>query len=312
MRNKKIFKVFLFAAAIQFIAVVDAAAQEQSLVSQYMFNMLNVNPAYAGNREVGNLNLLIRNQWVSMPGAPVFGSLSYDARKENSNVGLGVQVYSNRIGIEKTTGANGIYSYRVPFKKSYLSIGMSFGILNYQANFTQSNAFQTGDPTLQQNVNGFLPAAGFGMLYAREKWYIGLSSPSLLSTRLNAQGKADVSSAGKNSHYFLNTGYVVDASDFVKVKPSVLVKVVSGAPVQYDLNVNTWFGGFFGAGLSYRTEDAILGMLELQLTPQLRMGYAYDYSNARLVNYNRGSHEFMLRYEFGSKLEGRAASPRYY
>jgi type IX secretion system PorP/SprF family membrane protein len=312
MRNKKIFKVFLFAAAIQFIAVIDAAAQEQSLVSQYMFNMLNVNPAYAGNREVGNLNLLIRNQWVSMPGAPVFGSLSYDARKENSNVGLGVQVYSNRIGIEKTTGANGIYSYRVPFKKSYLSIGMSFGILNYQANFTQSNAFQTGDPTLQQNVNGFLPAAGFGMLYAREKWYIGLSSPSLLSTRLNAQGKADVSSAGKNSHYFLNTGYVVDASDFVKVKPSVLVKVVSGAPVQYDFNVNTWFGGVFGAGLSYRTEDAILGMLELQLTPQLRMGYAYDYSNARLVNYNRGSHEFMLRYEFGSKLEGRAASPRYY
>ena len=311
---KKVFIIklcFAFLAA-QFIGLHVAKAQEQSLVSQYMFNMLNVNPAYAGNREVGNLNFLIRNQWVSMPGAPVFGSLSYDVRKENSNVGLGVQVYSNRIGIEKTTGANALYSYRVPFKKSYLSIGMSFGILNYQANFTQSNSFQSGDPILQQNVNGFLPAAGFGMLYARENWYIGLSSPSLLTTKLNAQGKADVTSAGKNSHYFLNTGYIVDASENVKLKPSLLVKVVSGAPVQYDINLNAWFGGVFGAGVSYRTEDAILGMLELQLSPQLRMGYAYDYSNARLVSYNRGSHEFMLRYEFGSKQEGRVASPRYY
>ena len=311
---KKIFivRILFFLFAFQFCMQQNIHAQEQSLVSQYMFNMLNVNPAYAGNREVGNVNLLIRNQWVSMPGAPVYGSLSYDRRKENSNVGLGVQVYSNTIGIEKTTGVNGLYSYRVPFNNSYLSIGMSFGLLNYQANYTQSSAFQSGDPILQQNVNGYLPAAGFGILYAREKWYIGLSSPSLLTTKLNAQGKADVSSAGLNSHYFLNTGYIFTASDFVKVKPSMLVKAVSGAPVQYDFNVNTWFGGTFGAGISYRTEDAILGMLELQLSPQLRLGYAYDYSNAKLVNYNRGSHEFMLRYEFGSKLEGRAASPRYY
>lgn len=312
MKKVLIIRLCFVVLAIHFIGLQAAIAQDQSLVSQYMFNMLNVNPAYAGNRDVGNLNLLIRNQWVSMPGAPVYGSVSYDRRKENSNIGLGVQVYSSTIGIEKTNGVNGMYSYRVPFNNSYLSIGMSFGILNYQANFTQSNSFQSGDPILQQNVNGFLPAAGFGMLYAREKWYIGLSSPSLLTTKLNAQGKADVTSAGKNSHYFLNTGYIVDASDYVKLKPSLLVKVVSGAPVQYDINMNAWFGGAFGAGVSYRTEDAILGMLELQLSPQLRMGYAYDYSNARLVSYNRGSHEFMLRYEFGSKQEGRVASPRYY
>lgn len=305
-------KVFILLAGFLFSSSQIILAQEQSLVSQYMFNMLNVNPAYAGNRDVGNLNLLIRNQWVSMPGAPVYGSVSYDRRKENSNIGLGVQVYSNTIGIEKTTGANGLYSYRVPFNNSYLSIGMSFGLLNYQANFTQSSAFQSGDPVLQQNVNGYLPAAGFGLLYAREKWYIGLSSPQLLTTKLNAQGKADVSSAARNSHYFLNTGYIFDAAENVKLKPSLLVKVVSGAPVQYDFNLNAWFGGVFGAGMSYRTEDAILGMLELQLSPQLRLGYAYDYSNAKLVNYNRGSHEFMLRYEFGSSLEGRVASPRYY
>lgn len=288
------------------------ACQQQPMYSQYMFNMLNINPAYAGNREVANINMLYRNQWAGFPGAPKTGSISYDNRKEGSNSGYGIQLYNDQIGIENTTGLQGFYSLKLPFEQSTLAIGIGFGVLNYRSNLLSTNPVITGDPSLQTSTNGFLPSASFGLLYSREHWYIGLSTPALLKTKINAQNLADVSYNGAENHYYLTGGYSFDVSESIKLKPSVLFKAVSGAPIQADLNMNVWFNNILGVGASCRLSESYLSMLELQITPQFRLGYSYDYNYSKLVTGNRGTHELMLRFELGSKELSNVASPRYF
>jgi type IX secretion system PorP/SprF family membrane protein len=140
-------------------------AQQIPRYSQYMFNMLNINPAYAGNRDVATVNMLIRRQWVNFPGAPFSGSATYDKRISGSNSSFGGQIYSDRIGIEQTNGVQGFYSFTAPFENASLAIGTSLGILNYSINYARSNPFDVGDPNLQMSINGYLPTAGLGMLY---------------------------------------------------------------------------------------------------------------------------------------------------
>jgi type IX secretion system PorP/SprF family membrane protein len=290
------------------------AAQQKPMFSQYMFNMLNINPAYAGNRNVLSVAALYRNQWVGIEGAPKTGSLSIDNRRENSNVGIGMQFYDDQIGIERTSGINGFYAYHIPSDNATLSLGINGGILNYTANFTRVSTIQPGDPSFAKNINGWLPTFGAGLLYSREKWYVGLSVPDMLKTKINEAGQADVSSTAPFLHFFATGGVIIKASEQVSFKPSFLVKAVGGAPVQLDANANVWFSNIFSLGVSYRTGDAIVGMAELQASPQIRIGYGYDHTISGLSAYAKGTHELMLRFEFGSSKKGgeQALSPRYY
>jgi len=286
-------------------------AQQEPMYSQYMFNMLQVNPAYAGNRAVDNITAVYRNQWMGINGAPKTGTISWDRRQEESNIGYGLQIYNDRIGIEKTTGIQAFYSYRIAFNNSYLSLGLSAGVLNYQAAFSKVETTQGNDPLFQEDVNGFLPTVGVGALYATEKWYVGLSVPALLSTKINVNNQQITTKS--NNHYFLTGGYIFNVTDNFKLKPSTMIRAVSGAPIECDLNLNAWVNDAVGFGVSYRTGDAFVGMFELQLSPQLRLGYAYDYTISKLNTYNtKGTHELMLRYEFKSKKNQRIISPRYY
>ncbi|NBO48858.1 MAG: type IX secretion system membrane protein PorP/SprF [Chitinophagia bacterium] len=284
-------------------------SQQQPMYGQYMFNMLNVNPAYAGNRDVGNVNFMIRRQWLGIDGAPATGSISYDQRIKDKNYSVGGQVYYDNVFIQKRSGLQGFYSYSAGLGASTLSMGMSFGVMNYNANYGRTNPFQTGDPALQRVVNGFLPTAGFGALWSGEKWYIGLSTPNLFKSYKSEVNAKSVSMAGKEGHYYVTAGYIFSLSDQVVAKPSVMIKSVSGAPVQYDVNMNLWFGDRIGVGASYRTGDAIVGLAELQINPQLRIGYAFE---QKIKVVNTSSHELMMRYEFGGLLGKKILSPRYY
>lgn len=285
--------------------------QQEPMYSQYMFNMIHINPAYTGNRAVDNITALYRAQWVGIVGAPKTASVTWDRRMEGSNEGVGIQVYNDELGIEKTTGVQAFYSHRIPFENSFLSLGVSGGVLNYRAYLTESHPLDNTDPLLQNDVNGWLPTAGFGILYAAEEWYLGLSVPALLHTKIDAENQLNQRDFGANNHYFLTGGYIFTMSDYVKLKPSVLVKAVKGAAVQYDFNLNGWFHDILGLGVSYRTGDAFVGMIELQVLPQLRIGYSYDYTISNLGSYNKGTHEIMLRLELGSS-DQEALSPRYY
>jgi type IX secretion system PorP/SprF family membrane protein len=304
------YKAQLLICFCLFVASGSLKAQQEPMYSQYMFNLLHINPAYAGNRTVDNVTLMYRNQWLGVDGAPVTGTLSWDRRKEESNVGYGLQIYNDRLGVEKTSGLQAFYSYRIPFDRSFLSFGLSAGVLNYRAAFSQVTTTQNGDPLFQEDVSAILPTVGIGFLYATENWYAALSVPALLKTKVTAHNNQVTT--GANNHYFLTTGYLFKVSESFKLKPSVLLKAVTGAPLEYDFNLNGWIQDIVGVGVSYRTGDAFVGMFELQMTPNIRIGYAYDYLISNLKNYNKGTHELLLRYEFLPAKSKRILSPRYY
>lgn len=287
-------------------------AQQQPMYAQYMFNTLNINPAYAGHRGVPNATMLLRRQWVDFPGAPTTGSFSYDQRIPDQNFSWGAQMYFDNIYIERTSGAQGFFSYHAPFENSTLTLGISAGLLNYNVNYSRAFALDAGDPQTQAVVNAILPTFGFGALWSSERFYLGFSSPALLRTKYNVSGQPLISRAGAEGHYFLNGGGVFNSSSNIVLKPSFLLKAVAGAPVQADLNLNVWLYDLVGGGISYRTSDAVYGMLELQLTDKLRFGYAYEHNISRLVDFNQGSHEVMLRYEWGRSVKDKVLSPRYY
>jgi type IX secretion system PorP/SprF family membrane protein len=295
------------------LSSISLMAQQEPMYSQYMFNMLQLNPAYAGNRAVDNVTLMYRKQWLNVSGSPTTATVSWDGRREGSNVGYGLQVYNDKIGIENTTGFQGFYSYRIPFENSFLSFGLSAGVLYYNAAYSQIQTTQGGDPLLQADVKKMMPTAGFGVLYGSERWYMGFSVPALLKTKAEGDGTNSTNSIGANHHYFLTGGFVLDLSESFQLKPSVLVKSVQGAPLQLDYNLNGWINKVIGIGASYRTGDALVGMIELQVTPEFRLGYAYDYTISNLNTFTKwGTHELMLRYEFGGLKSRRLLSPRYY
>ena len=292
------------------------SAQQTAMYTQYMFNGLIINPAYAGSREVINLTALHRNQWYNVNGAPQTYTFSADAPIINDKVGIGLSIVHDRIGVTQNTDIAGYYSYRIKFSDDQvLSLGLSAIFTQYVADLNTLNLSPDGakgnDDAFNSRVNMQLPNFGAGAYYYTKKFYIGVSVPTFLSNRLNNKilGPSNIF-ARQFQHIFFTAGYVFDLSSDVKLKPSVLYKAVSGAPMGLDINASIWFYDVVCFGVSYRSFDSVDFLFELQLTPQFRLGYAYD----RSLNYRfnqTGSHEFMLNYAFGYG-KGKIVSPRYF
>lgn len=301
---------------ITFIARANAFSQTEPMYSQYMYNMLGVNPAYAGNREATSFNFFQRNQWAGLKGAPKTTSLSIDRAAKDGKIGLGFQAYDDRLGVESATGFNAMFASRVKISEiGILSAGISVGLMNYRLNLNDvMNRFTPTDPSFISSAkpSQWNPSIGMGLYYNTDKLYIGLSTPSILRSRL-AKYENFVSGVQKmdDFHLFATAGYVFEVNEDVKLKPSTMVKVVSGAPIEVDLNLNVWLKDLVGIGGSYRTGDAIIGMVEIQANDQLRFGYAYDIPFTPLKYFTRGSHELMIRYEIGS-FKTKIKSTRYF
>lgn len=302
-------------AIISLLSAGNVFAQQEVMYTQYMFNMMSVNPGYAGSRGILSATAMHRNQWVGVEGAPKTETISFDMATRNKKVGLGIQAFNDRIGIVKTTGFYATYAYRINFeeKGSSLAIGLQGGISNYKADLTKVELIDGGDPAFSQNINAIMPSFGAGIYYNTPKFYAGFSIPNLVKSYLRKDKylySTEVT-AKRYLHFFFMTGYVFDLDETFKLKPSLLVKTVRGAPIEADVNLNLWIKDIVGVGASYRTGDAVSGLLEVQITNQLRLGYAYDHSISKLVKYNQGTHEVMLRFEFGWE-KGKVLSPRYF
>ena len=305
----------LFILILIVIAVKPAKAQQETMYTQYMFNMLAINPAYAGSRNVTSVTALYRDQWIGIAGAPKTATATIDMPIDDKKVGLGLQVYSDQIGITTTSGAFLSYAYRIRFDRGTLSFGLQGGASQYRADFT-SVALNTGAPVdiaFSQNVNKLLVDLGTGVYYNTDRFYLGISSPQLLSNKLtNLAVTGNSTFAGQSLHYFIASGYVFPINNGdLNFKPSILIKGVRGAPLQADINATLWIKDVVAFGAQYRTDSSVAGLVELQISPQLRLGYSYDASTTSLVQYNSGSHEIMLRYEFGYP-KGKILSPRYF
>ena len=280
------------------------------MYSQYMFNGLILNPAYAGSQEGLSAAALYRNQWVGVEGAPVTQTLSVHAPLQSDKVGLGLAVVNDEIGVTNTLNVNGVYAYRIRLNKGVLSMGLQAGLTKIRADYTKVKLNPQDNPDQQFNeVQNFLMFNfGNGLYYYTDRFYAGLSAPNLFRTKLSTD-VADDSYPKHARHYFLSTGYVFDLSDNVKLKPSTIIKVAEGAPVQFDINTNVWLHNFIGLGASYRSNNSLVGLVELQVSQQFRIGYAYDHPTSNISRYTANTHEVMLRFDMFSGNQ-RYVSPR--
>lgn len=301
---------YLFAFVLIF-NIGYAFAQQEAMYTQYMFNTLAVNPAYAGSRNVVSATALFRNQWSGIKGAPKTQTFSIDAPINQKKVGLGLQIFSDKLGRTKNTGTVLSYAYRIRMENASLSFGLQGSLSQFSADYTSISLDPAGlsiDPAFMNNDNKTLINFGTGVYYNTDRFYVGLSSPELINNILPG---SETSLNRQAMHLFLMSGYVFTLNSVFKLKPSVLLKGVKGAPLQADLNTSLWIKDVLSIGAQYRTNADVSALLEIQATPQIRFGYAYDHSTTPLSSYNSGSHEIMLRYEFGFQ-RGKVLTPRYF
>ncbi len=290
-------------------------AQQDPMYSEYVFDGLLINPAYAGTHDVLNAALLYRDQWLNIPGAPKTGIFSIDAPLKNEKVGIGLNIESDKIGVTSFTNVTGDYSYRLKFSNSSLNLGIQLGVGFTNSNLTSVITSDGGpaDPSFESNYHVALPIFGFGMYYYSDKFFAGLSIPQIggSSVQKVLYGNSDNINLDLSNHYFLYTGYLFNLTPDVKLKPSVLFKYVNGAPVEMDINGVCWFYDLIALGFSYRSLASVDFLAQFKLTDQVYLGYAYEYPTNALNNFSSGSHEIMLQYMFDFS-HAKIITPRFF
>ncbi len=284
-------------------------AQQNPHYTQYMYNMNVVNPAYMINEpgivEVGSL---YRTQWVGIDGAPKTGNIFANI-PINDKIELSVNYLNDRIGdVVDQNLFNIDFAYRINLTEDLnLSFGLKTGIDNLRFDFSDTNV---SSDNLFERTSKTVLNIGAGAFLFKEEFYVGLSSPNLIPSDIDVNNDALYQNA---IHVFLMGGYVFNLNDDFKLKPSTIVKMVAGAPLSFDISANALYLDRFELGASYRYQDAITALAGFKVTPNLRLGYAYDFNTSALNDFNDGSHEFMLTYRFDVLgLSKKYSSPRFY
>jgi len=300
-------KIFLIGLLV-FISF-QVEAQQDAQYTQYMYNTMSVNPAYAGSRGALSLLGLHRAQWVGLDGAPRTQTFSAHSPIENSRIGLGLSFVNDKLGPVSEQYINVDISYTIPVsEEGELSFGAKLVGNFHKVDLINETDELTADP-LQINVNRFNPNIGAGVYYHAKKFYAGFSVPNFLATE-HVDG-VSLSKAEERMNFYAITGYVFDVSDNVKLKPAGLLKSVEGAPLQVDISLNAMYNDRFRLGLAYRWSAALSGMAGFQINQKLLIGYAYDWDTTGLGKYNSGSHELFLRFELFNHKE-KLISPRFF
>jgi type IX secretion system PorP/SprF family membrane protein len=294
-------------------SVFSGKAQQDVMVSQYMFNGLFLNPAYAGSHKYFSSSLLHRSQWLKFEGAPKTSLIAVDGPLMNQKMGIGLIVAHDKIGVTSQTDVYANYSYFLKLGSGKLGFGIKAGVSNYTAQVSDLTVWDADDQSFTgTKQSALLPKFGFGTYYYTEKWYAGFSLPALIAYDPNHNFNLSVeSSSAVRKHYFLTAGYVFTANEKLKIKPSFLIKHQSAAPVQADINLTAMYIDAIALGVSYRTNDAVSIMLEYQANQRFRIGYAYDITTSKIRNYTSGTHEIMLGFDFGKDIT-KVKTPRFF
>lgn len=305
---KNIKKIFTI---ITMLSVFGVAAQQDPQYTQYMYNTLSVNSAYAGS--LGHLAItgIYRTQWVGLEGAPNTQSFTLDTPIAK-NLGLGISVVSEEIGPSEEQYLDANFSYTIQSGQTHkLSFGIKGGGRVINIDWTKGS-HREPDVQFRENItNKFLPVVGAGLYWHGERDYIGIAVPNFMTReRYDYDDIAD-DLVNERMHVYLIGGIVFDLSAHTKFKPAALVKYVAGAPLIADFSANFMFNNALTLGASYRTGDSVSAMASIQITPQFLAGYAYDYTTTELQTYNSGTHEIMLRFELVSRKKG-LKSPRFF
>ena len=303
-------KIFLVSLIVLF-ACIDSNAQQNPHYTQYMYNMNVVNPAYAGSKESISLGALYRKQWVNIEDAPTSFTFAGHAPVGN-NVGLGLSFISDKIGPVTEQNVFGDFSYTIRLsEKDKLALGLKAGVAFHQVGLRdiQSSLPDPSEGIFGQDINDASLNLGVGAFYYSDKYYVALSVPNLAkSAHLDYNGREYGSDV---SHYFLTAGYVFDVNYELKFKPSFMLKSAFNVSPSLDLSANFLYKEKVEIGATYRLQDSFGGMVNFAVTPELRIGYAYDHIISDLKVTTPSSHEFILLYDlFTAKKVSR--SPRFF
>ena len=300
-------KILIFALMLTSYA---AFAQQDAQYTQYMYNTININPAYAGSRGVMSVFGLHRTQWVGLDGAPTTNTFTFNTPINNSNLGVGFSLVNDRIGPTSDNTISADISYTVTMNEVYkLSFGVKASGNIFNLDTDKLDPSNPIDPNLQNFNNEFSPNFGAGVYLHSDKLYLGLSVPNFLQDSKYNDNEVAVFQERMN-FYFIG-GYVFDVSQSIKFKPAILTKMVTGAPLQVDASANFLFFDKFMLGGAYRWDAAVSALAGFQVTDGLFIGYSYDMETTQLRRYNSGSHEVFLRFELFNKVS-KMVSPRFF
>ena len=285
-------------------------AQQDAQFTQYMYNTININPAYAGSRGVMSIFGLHRTQWVGLDGAPTTNAFSLNTPINNSNLGIGLSVVSDKIGPTNDNTVSADISYTIPVSENYkLAFGIKASGNIFNLDTSKLTPAQQNDPNLNNFNNEFSPNFGAGVYLHSEKLYLGLSVPNFLQDSKYSDN--DVAVFQERMNFYAIGGYVFDLSPSIKFKPAFITKVVTGSPLQVDASANFLFFDKLMLGGAYRWDAAVSALAGFQITDGLFIGYSYDMETTKLRRYNSGSHEVFLRFELFNKVS-KMVSPRFF
>lgn len=287
---------------------VNSFAQQDPHFTQFFDNTLFINPAYAGSKDVLNITSLHREQWVGFNGRPVSTTLSVHSPLSYKSIGLGITYVNDNVGPVKQNLFYGDFSYSLRFKnKSKLAFGLKAGLNLINIGSNSLNTTTDADPNLINNVrNQVNPNFGFGVYYHTPKWFIGASTPKLIEQSYDGS-KTNM----ERRHYFAHVGGVINMGSQWKLRPIAQVKFTPGAPMSLDASVAGIYNERFYIGALYRLDAAIGAFVQFQISPQFKAGFATDFGTQEIRNYNYGTFEVMLSYDFVFKKSG-VRSPRYF
>ncbi|WBX72065.1 PorP/SprF family type IX secretion system membrane protein [Tenacibaculum retecalamus] len=307
----KLFLSIILVCAFSICMVTNVQAQQDPQYTQYMYNTMSVNPAYAGSKGYGVITAIGRTQWVGFEGAPNTQNISYDTPIGYSGLGLGVNLMNDEIGPSREIYLDANLSYTIETgDEGNFAFGLRLGGRLLNIDWSRGKANQD-EPIFGENINKFLPTVGAGIYYHKPEWYVGLSVPNILRMEHYDGNLANAqTTAIERMHFFFIAGYVYDINEDLKFKPAALVKAVSGAPLSLDISANFLFNEKFRAGIGWRWDDSISALLGFQVSDKLLIGYSYDLTTSNYNVTNSGTHEIMLQYDLLRNTKFR--SPRFF
>ncbi|TDU39755.1 type IX secretion system PorP/SprF family membrane protein [Gelidibacter sediminis] len=295
---------------------VISVAQQDPQYTQYMYNMSVINPAYATEGEDINVGVLYRSQWIGMEGAPTTGSLFVHVPLKEK-IQVGVSIINDQIGnVVNETNVYADFAYILNLgERTKLSLGLKAGATFYSTNFDGFvYSDELPDPAFANNLSRTFPNIGTGAYVYGDNYYVGFSVPNLLHSKHLENDSGIVTNGAEELHFFLTGGYVFDLNDNLKLKPAFMTKAVSGAPLSIDVTANMLINNKIEIGAGYRLEDALSGLVNFNISPSMRIGYAYDHTLSNLGKFNSGSHEIMILFDIDKlgKQKGYDKSPRFF
>jgi len=293
MRNIK------FTLIISLIFVLNQAmAQQQPIYNQYAMNPFVLNPAYAGHNEMINLTASYRQQWAAIDGAPTTMTFTGHAALNDLKSGVGLSVWSDKIGKISQTSVSGAYSYKVKFEWGTLAGGLSLGMVQMKTDYASSNLNGVIDPTFTGgDINQWKFNAGAGLFLTGDKYFVGFSVPQMLGNQFS--NESNVEQIKLAQQYYLTGGYVFDLGESkFDLKPYAMIRMEGGTPFNYDINLQAYYNEQFSLGVQYKSTNSTAVLLELILQKSFYIGYSYEFNygtNYEGIN-TSGSHEFVLTY----------------